>query len=135
VIVVILINAWLHPEIRNGSMRIFLSAFLTTSIAFMEEYRLATAFTVPGRLRTHQPVYIVNLPAYGIQNKCRKGGMQMKSREIREIAVQHYIKTDRAKRADLVRAIQSAEGNQQCFGSNSSGECGQEGCVWRDDCV
>jgi len=61
--------------------------------------------------------------------------LQMKTNEIKEIAVQHYIKTDKAKKADLIRAIQRAEGNAQCFDSNSSGECGQEGCVWRDGCV
>ncbi len=59
----------------------------------------------------------------------------MKSSEIKEIAMQHYYKTCKAKKADLVRAIQLSEGNQLCFDSNNSGRCGQWQCAWRDDCV
>ena len=59
----------------------------------------------------------------------------MKSSEIKKIAMQHYYETRKAMKADLVRAIQLSEGNQDCFDSNSSGRCGQEWCIWRDDCV
>lgn len=59
----------------------------------------------------------------------------MKIDEIKEIAKRHSIKTGKAKKADLIRAIQLSEGNQVCFGNNSSGECGQEQCLWREDCV
>lgn len=59
----------------------------------------------------------------------------MKIDEIKEIAKQYNIKVGKAKKADLVRAIQLAEGNLQCFDSSSSGECGQEECTWREDCV
>ena len=59
----------------------------------------------------------------------------MKIDQIKEIAKRHYIKTTKAKKVDLIRAIQLSEGNQECFGSNGSGECGQERCLWREDCV
>lgn len=59
----------------------------------------------------------------------------MKLEEIKEIAKQHQIKAGKAKKSDLVRAIQQVEGNQQCFNSNSSGECGQINCLWREDCA
>ncbi|NTV48804.1 MAG: SAP domain-containing protein [Geobacteraceae bacterium] len=59
----------------------------------------------------------------------------MKIDEIKEIAKRHYIKTGKSKKADLIRAIQLSEGNQDCFGSSCSGECGQDGCLWREDCV
>ena len=59
----------------------------------------------------------------------------MKIDEIKEIAKQHQIKVGKAKKIELVRAIQQAEGNMQCFYSNISAECGQLTCLWREDCV
>lgn len=58
----------------------------------------------------------------------------MRIDEIKEIAKQHNIKVGKSKKADLVRAIQFAEGNTQCFDSSSSGECSQSDCIWREDC-
>lgn len=58
----------------------------------------------------------------------------MKLEDIKEIAKRHQIKSGKAKKSDLVRAIQQAEGNQQCFNSNISGECGQNNCLWSEDC-
>lgn len=54
--------------------------------------------------------------------------------ELKEIAKQHNIKAGKMKKADLIRAIQSAEGNEQCFDTGKSAQCGQEECLWRDDC-
>jgi len=59
----------------------------------------------------------------------------MKFDEIKEIAKLHHIKVGKAKKSDLVRAIQQAEGNLPCFDSSSSEECGQHACFWREDCV
>jgi hypothetical protein len=59
----------------------------------------------------------------------------MKLDEIREIAKQQNIKAGKMKKADLVRAIQQAEGNQVCFDSDKSDQCGQDGCLWREDCA
>ena len=58
----------------------------------------------------------------------------MKITEIKDIAKRHNIKVSKAKKSDLVRAIQQSEGNNPCFDSNSSGQCGQDACLWRDDC-
>lgn len=59
----------------------------------------------------------------------------MKIDEIKEIAKRHDIKTAKLKKAELVRAIQQAEGNDVCFESGKAAECGQEDCLWRSDCV
>ena len=59
----------------------------------------------------------------------------MKINDIKEIAKRHNIKTTKANKVDLIRAIQLSEGNQDCFGNNGSGECGQEQCLWKEDCV
>lgn len=59
----------------------------------------------------------------------------MKVDAIKDIARQHNIKIIKAKKSNLVRSIQQAEGNRQCFDTNSSSECGQHACLWREDCV
>lgn len=54
---------------------------------------------------------------------------------IKEIAKKHNIKPGKAKKSDLVRMIQQAEGNSPCFDTGYSGECGQVACLWREDCT
>jgi hypothetical protein len=58
----------------------------------------------------------------------------MKLEEIKEIAKKHDIKVGKMKKADLVRAIQLAEGSNVCFETGHADECGQAGCLWREDC-
>ncbi|MFA7402426.1 MAG: Rho termination factor N-terminal domain-containing protein [Pelobacteraceae bacterium] len=58
----------------------------------------------------------------------------MKLEEIKEIAKKHDIKAGKMKKADLVRAIQQAEGSNACFETGQASECGQTGCLWRSDC-
>ena len=59
----------------------------------------------------------------------------MKLEEIKEIAKQHDIKVGKLKKAELVRSIQSVEGNEVCFETGQASVCGQEECLWRADCV
>jgi hypothetical protein len=59
----------------------------------------------------------------------------MKLEEIKEIAKLHDIKIGKLKKADLVRAIQEAEGNTICFETGQASECGQTACLWRGDCI
>ncbi len=58
----------------------------------------------------------------------------MKVNEIKEIARRYNLRVGKSTKSDLVRSIQQAEGNQQCFDGNISAECGQDSCVWREDC-
>lgn len=58
----------------------------------------------------------------------------MQMQEIRHIAKQHGLKTSRQSKVDLVRQIQSAEGNFSCFATAVSGVCDQQHCLWRQDC-
>jgi len=55
--------------------------------------------------------------------------------EVREIAKKRGIRTARMAKADIVRAIQRAEGNFDCFGSAWDGYCDQGNCLWRGDCL
>lgn len=58
----------------------------------------------------------------------------MQMQEIRTIAKNFGIKTSRANKVELVRSIQVAEGNFNCFATAVNGVCDQTACVWRDDC-
>src|SRR4030065_540373 len=49
------------------------------------------------------------------------GGNKMRIDQVREIARKHGIYTARMAKADIVRAIQRAEGNFDCFGSAVNG--------------
>jgi hypothetical protein len=58
----------------------------------------------------------------------------MKLDEIKEIARKHNIKIGKMKKAELVRAIQLAEGSDACFETGKANRCGQDACLWREDC-
>lgn len=59
----------------------------------------------------------------------------MKVNEIKEIAKKHNIKTSKATKSELVRAIQLAEGNPDCFSTDRIADCQEHSCAWREDCV
>lgn len=58
----------------------------------------------------------------------------LKLEEIKAIAQQRGIKAGKMKKPELVRAIQSAEGNEPCFEAGKVEACGQIGCSWREIC-
>ena len=55
-------------------------------------------------------------------------------KEIRESARQLGIRPARMEKVELIRAIQRAEGNFDCYGTATEEECDQEECLWREDC-
>ncbi len=59
----------------------------------------------------------------------------MEMKQIRKIAKKHGIKTEKMNKEDIIRAIQRAEGNFDCFGSALAGECSESECLWRKDCL
>ena len=59
----------------------------------------------------------------------------MKVEEIREIATNKGIRPGKMKKSELVRAIQREEGNNRCFDTRFADWCGQNSCLWREDCA
>ncbi len=53
---------------------------------------------------------------------------------VRRIAKEKGVKVGRIKKADMIRAIQVAEGNNPCFGTGIE-NCAYKDCLWREDCV
>lgn len=58
----------------------------------------------------------------------------MNMNEVKAIAKNQGVNPKKMKKEELIRTIQLAEGNPQCFNTNFSQQCGQEGCIWRGDC-
>ena len=58
----------------------------------------------------------------------------MTVKEIKAIAKRMGLQAGKMKKADLIRTIQAAEGNNTCFQTGVMESCGQENCSWRSDC-
>jgi len=58
----------------------------------------------------------------------------MTVKELQRKARTLNIKTDGLRKAFLIKAIQRAEGNFDCFGS-ATGSCDQQNCLFRKDCL
>lgn len=58
----------------------------------------------------------------------------MKANDVKEIAAGHGIKVGKMKKSEIIRAIQRAEQNNDCFETGQISHCGQSGCLWREDC-
>ncbi|HUW20054.1 MAG TPA: hypothetical protein VMW16_12200 [Sedimentisphaerales bacterium] len=58
----------------------------------------------------------------------------MKIVELRKKAKPFGIKSNKMKKAELIHAIQRAEGNTPCFGK-SSGQCRYIDCCFMEDCL
>ncbi len=67
-----------------------------------------------------------------LSNRGKEGAV--KTAEIRERAKSLGLQPGRMRKADLIRAIQRAEGHFDCFGT-ASGFCDQQDCAWRKDCL
>jgi hypothetical protein len=58
----------------------------------------------------------------------------MKMQELRARAKTLGINSIRKGKEALIRGIQQAEGNRDCFNRGESQTCGQLACAWRSDC-
>ena len=59
----------------------------------------------------------------------------MKIQAIRAIAKKIGVKVRSQDKIELIRSIQRAEGNNDCFAMSYVHECNQDNCLWRDDCL
>lgn len=59
----------------------------------------------------------------------------MNMKTIRHLAKTLKVDTGQLSKTDLIKKIQLAEGNFDCYGSASNGDCDQLDCTWRNDCL
>ena len=55
--------------------------------------------------------------------------------ETRKMAKEMGINSYRLKKPDIIRAIQRAENNIECFGTQRVDDCNEDQCLWRHDCI
>jgi len=60
--------------------------------------------------------------------------MNIRMNELRKTAKTLGIKAKNLKKIELVKKIQKAEGNFDCFGTAKS-YCDQDACCFREDCL
>lgn len=58
----------------------------------------------------------------------------MTVKELQKMAKDLGIKTTGLKKVEMIKAIQRAEGNFDCFGT-ASNYCDQMSCLFRQDCL
>lgn len=58
----------------------------------------------------------------------------LKLEEIRSIAKSHHIKPSHLSKYELIRTIQTEEGNFDCFATAYGGEGDQVNCLRREEC-
>ena len=56
-------------------------------------------------------------------------------RDIQKKAKGIGIHAARMGKVELIRTIQSQEKSIPCYGSDRVAYCGEESCLWREDCV
>ncbi len=58
----------------------------------------------------------------------------MNMQELYSIAKSRGIRPEHMYKTELIRSIQHAEGNFDCFARAKNGQCDQLNCRWREDC-
>lgn len=58
----------------------------------------------------------------------------MKMTELKVLAEQRGMRCGKLNKTDLIRAMQTQEGNNPCFNTGQAQRCGQKDCLWLDDC-
>lgn len=53
---------------------------------------------------------------------------------IHAVARSHSSKSGKLSKIELIKMIQTDEGNFDCFATACDGECDQVDCIWRMDC-
>ena len=59
----------------------------------------------------------------------------MNFNELRKMAKQMGINSHRMKKLRIIRSIQRAENNIECFGTQRVENCCEHACLWRNDCI
>jgi hypothetical protein len=58
----------------------------------------------------------------------------MKFKKLRELAKKQGVDAGKMGKTELIRAIQRAECNNDCFAGKDVSACDQLNCLWREDC-
>jgi hypothetical protein len=76
---------------------------------------------------------VIDIKEAAIKKEARTGQLK-KLQEVRTIARKMGINTRNVTLTELIRAIQRAEGNKDCYMTAQVLTCGQVNCCWREVC-
>lgn len=72
--------------------------------------------------------------SHSFPNDLKRVGL-MNIKEITNIAKSRGMDLGKLNKLSLIRTIQLEEGNFDCYGTAYDGECDQQQCRWRNDCL
>lgn len=58
----------------------------------------------------------------------------MNFKEIKKMAKGMGVNTFEMKKTEMIRSIQRAENNSECYGTEKLENCNEDKCLWRADC-
>jgi|GEM_PF-283491 len=61
--------------------------------------------------------------------------VEMRFQDVQKMAKGLGVNPYRKKKMELIQAIQGAEENIPCFGTDRVNDCGEQSCLWRTDCL
>lgn len=59
----------------------------------------------------------------------------MNFNEVRRMAKDLGVNTARGKKTDIIRAIQRAENNIECYATDRVNNCYENLCLWKSECL
>ena len=59
----------------------------------------------------------------------------MNFNEVRKMAKDLGVKTAKMTKADVIRAIQRAENNIDCYATDRVNDCYEDLCLWKSECL
>ena len=59
----------------------------------------------------------------------------MRFQDLRKMANDMDINTYKMKKVDIIHAIQTAENNIDCYGTERVDSCQEQACLWKNDCL
>jgi hypothetical protein len=116
----------LFPIINRYGILISSDAFLQSSLGPMGLYMTVKKATRTGK--------VIDINEIAKIKEARTAKLK-KLQEVRAIARKMGINTRNVTLKELIRAIQRAEGNKDCYMTAQVLTCGQVNCCWREVCT
>jgi hypothetical protein len=75
---------------------------------------------------------VIDIKNYATRKKASSEKLMLQ--DVRAIAEKRGVDAGNLNKTDLIKAIQRAEGNKDCYMSAQVLNCEQTNCLWREDC-
>jgi hypothetical protein len=83
--------------------------------------------------KTSKTGKVIDIKNFATKKKASSGKLMLQ--DVRTIAEKRGVDAGNLNKTELIRAIQRAEGNKDCYMSAQVLYCEQTNCLWREDCT